>query len=158
MSARKSPGDRANRDPIVYEDMAICWDGKIRGPELPKERKWSEETTTWWEVIRRSAQAMSFHATDWLHLLDTARLHNKLWTRQTMLDADGKVVWVDIKPSEAASLAGEIRRRTENYGFTWADRRKYGIHITTPEQVAQEAEQATRRSAVDYRRKLNGLD
>lgn len=161
MSARKSPADRIRRGEVVYDDIPICWDGEIRGPALPDNKKWCLQTVAWWQTIRKSAQAMAFQDTDWLHMLDTARLHNKMWSAQQVVvkddDGNDKAVWMDAKPSELSTLAGEIRRRCENYGFTWADRRKYGIHITSPEQAAQEASQVTRQSAVDYRKKLNGL-
>lgn len=161
MSRRKSPEDRIRRGGVVYDDIPICWDGEIRGPTLPDDKKWCQQTRSWWQTIRKSAQAMAFQDTDWLHFLDTARLHNKLWSPQQVVVKNelghDEIKWVDIKPSEAASLAGEIRRRCESYGFTWADRRKFGIHITTPEQAAKEAEAVTRNSAVDYRKRLNGL-
>lgn len=158
MSQRKSPADRSHRVGVVYEDIPICWDGEIRGPTLPDSKKWCAQTVAWWQTIRKSAQAMAFHDTDWLHFLDTARLHNKLWGVSKVMDSEGNPHWVEVRPSEASSLAGEIRRRCESYGFTWADRRKFGIHITTPEEAAREAEQITRRSATDYRRRLNGMD
>ncbi len=160
MSARKSPANRANRIQPVYDDIPICWDGEIRGPTLPDNRQWSDQTRAWWQTIRKSAQAMAFQETDWLMMLDTARLHNILWSSFKVVDRDGEVHWMQVKPTEAASIAGEIRRRCESYGFTWADRRKYGIYITTPEQVAREAENTTRQSsssASDYRKRLNGL-
>ena len=156
MSARKSPSERSNREKPVYSDMAITWDGKIRGYPLPSGFDWCERTRIWWETIRRSAQAMSFHETDWLFLQETAFLHNKLWGVNTKFTKEGDVVRVPCSPTEAVSLAGEIRRRTESYGFTWADRRKYGITITTPEEATQEAEQIAK-SAVNYRAKLDGL-
>jgi hypothetical protein len=158
MSARKSPSQRANRDPIVYDDLPIAWDGKTRGPQLPEGYDWCDMTRRWWKIIRNSAQAMAFQETDWVQFLETAFLHNRFWGTQVVVDRDGNSVRTGVRPNEATALAAEIRRRTESYGFTWSDRRKYGIHITTPEHAAEEAEQITRQSAVDYRKKLNGLD
>lgn len=148
MSARKSPEDRANREKPVYPDMTICWDGKIRGPQLPGGYKWCRRTRAWWEMIRSSAQAMSFHQTDWEVLLETARLHNLYWDPES-----------SVRPTEMTGLAGEIRRRVEPYGFTWADRRKYGISITNGDEVANEAEQIAKNASksVNYRKKLDGL-
>lgn len=147
MSTRKDPGDRANREKPVYGDLNITWDGVTRGPELPEDYEWCTRTQNWWQTVRDSAQAMAFHPTDWEFLLETALLHHRLW-RQT-----GR----ELSPNGASTLAGELRIRLERYGFSWADRRKFGIHISTPEEAAQEAEQITRQSAVDYRKKLNGL-
>lgn len=158
MSARKNPSERSNREKPVYKDIAITWDGQMRGPNLPSGYKWCVMTKRWWKMIRCSPQAMSFHETDWYHMLETARLHNRFWGKNVEKLDSGVVVEIGIKPTEATALAGEIRRRTEAYGFTWADRRKYGIHISTDQEVTTEAEQVTKSAAVDYRRKLNGLD
>lgn len=160
MSSRKSPDDRTNREKPVYSDMSITWDGVTRGPELPQGYQWCDFTKRWWQMIRNSAQAMSFHDTDWYHMIETAFLHNRLFSTRTELDNDGNPVRIGVKPTEASTLAGEIRRRTEAYGFTWADRRKYGIHVVTDEDVKNAAEQATRgaaRTSTDYRKRLNGL-
>jgi len=150
MSLRKAPADRSNREKPVYPDMLLePSDGVLRGPELPKGYKWCGITKGWWNQLRESPQARMFKPSDWAHLLDTALLHNRLWGEP------------ELKPSEQASLASEIRRRLERYGFTWPDRRKYGINIADPEDVVEGAEaltkQAGRRSAIDYRKKLDGL-
>lgn len=155
MSARKDPEERTRRGAPVYDDLKIAWDGKLRGPQLPSGYNWCKMTRRWWEMIRKSPQAMSFHETDWYHMLETADLHNRLWGQREELDSDGRKVLIRVKPTEASTLAGEIRRRTEPYGFTWADRRKYGIRITSPDEVQSEAETLTR-NAVDYRARLNG--
>ena len=157
MSARKSPSDRVGRHKLTYEDLPITWDGETRGPDLPRGRNWHARTIKWWEMWRNSAQAMAFHESDWQHLQDTALLHHKMWSARKVLNDEGQEVWVDPSPAETATLAAEIRRRTEQYGMTWADRRKYGIVVMTPEEAAAEAEQLTRRSAaVDYKKKLLG--
>ncbi len=143
-SMRKQPEDRNNRANPVYGEVDLVWDGKTRGPSLPKGYDWCEITKKWWDMIRNSPQAMHCQPTDWANLIDTARLHNRLWGTP------------GLKPAEQVALAGEIRRRTEAYGFTWADRRKYGINIITEGAVAEQAEQIARASAVDYYKKLGG--
>lgn len=160
MSIRKDPSQRSNREKPKYSDLNIVWDGVTRGPELPEDYEWCPRTQSWWTTIRNSAQAMAFHDTDWEFLFETALLHNRLWR----IPDNPKF---NLTPNAMSMLAGEIRIRLERYGFSWADRRKYGIHVSTPEEAAQEAEQLTRQSApINYRqrlsaeeheRKLNGL-
>ena len=154
MSDRKSPGERANYDPIVYKDMQIAWDGQRRGPDLPRGFKWSDTTKEWWETIRCSAQAMAFLDTDWHYMLDVARLHNKLWGKIQRIDRQGNTFYSEATPGEATSLAAEIRQRLAPYGITWASRRKYGIDITNDDQITTEAEQVTRSAAEEYRQRL----
>lgn len=153
MSIRKDPSQRSNREKPLYSDLDITWDGVTRGPELPEDYEWCKRTQQWWITIRKSAQAMAFQDTDWEFLLETAALHNYLWSGSPFLnDRSGR----GLSPNGMSTLAGELRIRLERYGFSWADRRKYGIHVAEPGEVTKEAEQITR--AIDYRRKLNGLD
>jgi hypothetical protein len=149
MTARKSPADRANRERPVYPDQMLApWDGKVRGPELPDMDTlvWCVRTREWWQMIRECPQAKLFKLSDWHHLLDAALVHNRLWSHPAQL-----------KPAELTTLESELRRRTESYGFTWADRRKYGIWYSDAEDIVEEAEAVTKKSAVDYRASLNGL-
>jgi hypothetical protein len=144
MSARKAPEDRANREKVVYSEIPITWDGQTRGPTLPEDYDWCRMTRGWWQMIRNSAQASAFHPTDWAMLLDTAFLHQRYWGGTSVVTEDGREVRVMPKHNEATTLAAEIRRRCEPYGFSWADRRKYNIHIVTDAEVANAADQITR--------------
>lgn len=145
MSQRKSPEERVNRIPPVYPDKLLPpWDGKVRGIELPEMDSvvWCVRTREWWQMIRETPQAALFKLSDWHNLLDTALLHNEMWSNPS------------LKATERSTIAGEIRRRTEAYGFTWRDRQKFGIAYADPEDVVEEAESALRQSSVDYRAAL----
>lgn len=109
---RVRPNDTARRE---AEFTKVASDGELRGPELP-EAAWHERTLAWWDTWRRSAQAQTFTETDWSFLLDTALLHNELW-------------------SGNPGVAAELRLRVAKFGASPEDRLRLKLDIDT--EVAQ---------------------
>jgi hypothetical protein len=71
---------------------------------------WSERTQAWWATWRRSPLAVTFIDADWDFLLDTALLHNELW-------------------SGSPGVAAELRLRVAKFGATPEDRMRLRIAI-----------------------------
>ena len=100
----------------------ICADGEVRGPALPgmfvadhgEERDWHPMTVAWWETWRTSAQAQIMVDTDWSFMLDTALMHDAMWS---------KGQWV---------LAAEVRLRVAKFGATPEDRLRLKLEIEAP--------------------------
>ena len=109
---RVRPNDTARRE---AEFTKVAPDGELRGPELP-DGVWHERTLAWWDTWRRSAQAQTFTETDWSFLLDTALLHNELW-------------------SGNPGVAAELRLRVAKFGASPEDRLRLKLDIDT--EVAQ---------------------
>ena len=109
---RVRPNDTARRE---AEFTKVAADGELRGPELP-DAVWHERTLAWWDTWRRSAQAQTFTETDWSFLLDTALLHNELW-------------------SGNPGVAAELRLRVAKFGASPEDRLRLKLDIDT--EVAQ---------------------
>lgn len=74
---------------------------------------WPAQTRRWWESWRRSPQAVTFTATDWDFLLDSAVLHAALWRG-------------DVK------AAAELRLRVALFGATPADRARLRLSVKAP--------------------------
>jgi len=110
---RSRPNDTARRE---AEFTTIAADGKARGPELP-EGTWHERTVAWWATWRNSAQAQTFTDTDWSFLLDTALLHNELW-------------------SGNPGVAGELRLRVAKFGASPEDRLRLKLEINNEAEFA----------------------
>jgi len=101
--------------------QSVISDGKLRGPALPSGvlfdadgnvRPWHKMTQKWWEHWRRSPQATQMLTdADWDFLLDTALLHDQVWT-------NGE--W---------RLASEVRLRVQKFGATPEDRARLGVEI-----------------------------
>lgn len=124
--APKANGDRERRNAPTFSDVRVVADGKLRGPRLPKEFTWCDRTREWWEVWRRSANAMVMTDTDWEHLLETALLHNMLWSGSAPNGRENGAV-------SATQLAAEIRQRVTKLGATVEDRMKLRMSIVTPQ-------------------------
>lgn len=101
--APKPAGRRArtNKDPspsVVLEFR------RGEQPQLPDCIEWHPQTRLWWEEWGGTAQAETFTSTDWSFLLDTALMHNAMWS-------NGQ--W---------ALAAEVRLRVAKFGATPEDR------------------------------------
>lgn len=156
--------DAVRRNEPTFSKLVVEWDGVVRGPELPKIRigetrinkdgtftqeymTWNERTVEWYEMWRRSPQAMVWVESDWEHMLETALIHHKLW--------DGFAE--NLKPTEISNLSNELRRRMAPLGSTFEDRRKLRLDVKTPNDERNEEvaiEQAAS-SAVNYMERLN---
>jgi len=149
--APKARGDRERRNAPTFSDTKIVADGKLRGPRLPRDYDWCERTREWWETWRRSGNAMVMSDTDWEHLLETALLHNMLWSPKNPTSKFGAV--------SATQLAAEIRQRVTKLGATIEDRMKLRMSITTPqsEKDKEDRLQAEVKQAVDYMTNLAHL-
>lgn len=121
---RSRPNDTARRD---AEFAHVVDDGVVRGPDLP-DGVWHERTAAWWDTWRRSPLAQTFTSTDWDFLLDTALLHNELW-------------------SGNHGVAAELRLRVAKFGASPEDRLRLKIDITS------EVEQARAQPRVNAERK-----
>jgi len=104
---RSRPNDTARR---AAEFTHIATTGKVFGPVLPAEVSWSPRTTAWWQTWRECAQAFMFTSTDWDFLLDTAVLHNELWTGTT-------------------GVATELRLRVAKFGASPEDRLRLKLEV-----------------------------
>lgn len=108
-------------------------DGELRGPDLP-EADWHPATVAWWSTWRKSAQAKLLIDTDWSFLLDTALMHNAMWSNQR---------W---------EFAAEIRLRVAKFGATLEDRQRLKLDVST----GPEAPRASLTVMQGYRRAANG--
>lgn len=148
MVQRKPEGERSNRKPLVFPNVTLIRDGKIRGPE-PKDH-WAEETKEFWAWVRQSAQAQQFHDSDWLTLKIAFDIHSQLHSPKAFVDQkSSETVMLPITPGERRALAAEFRTYVAPYGFTHQDRIRYGITVKEAEDVATEARSAE--VEIDYR-------
>lgn len=117
----KPDDERQRANAPIYEKMQLTWDGIRRGPELPEDVpfEWCPRTKMWWDMWRDSAQAMVMIDTDWENFLETAMIHNALWSHPNTA-------------GQMTQLAGELRRRIESYGGTWEARRKLRMELDLP--------------------------
>lgn len=148
--------DRIRRNPPIYDKVQPEWDGYVRGPGLPGPPfVWCEKTTEWWERQRRSPQSMLMMDSDWDYMLDTALLHNALWTPEFSVDKDkGTFVYTAKSATTLTNLSKEIRARMAEYGDTWANRRKLRMDLSTPSEndipdIVKDAERTVARSYRD---------
>lgn len=142
---QKDDDDRVRRNAPVYDKVPVKWDGLCRGPELPVEHDWCQRTREWWEVWRNSPQSMVMTPTDWELMLESALLHNMLWSPRKNQGA-----------VSVTQLASELRRRVAAYGASFEDRVKLRMSIDSPQTAASEEaeiEQAAAQ-AVDYASRL----
>lgn len=104
---RSRANDTARRE---AEFRRVAADGVTRGPDLPAGVLWGERTKAWWLTWRTSPIAVTFIDADWDFLLDTALLHNELW-------------------SGSPGVAAELRLRVAKFGATPEDRMRLRIAI-----------------------------
>lgn len=152
----KPDDERERRNAPIYDKVQPEWDGLVRGPELTGPPfVWCDKTRAWWEQWRRSPQSMLMMESDWEYMLDTALLHNALWTPDIVVDKDlGTFTYQPKPPNALTALSKEIRSRLAEYGDTWANRRKLRMDLLTPTQedmpnIVKEAEQTVAKSYRD---------
>ena len=113
----------------------VKYDGVVRGFELPDaegllpplrrkidgewvqvpQTEWHPRTVAWWAAWRSSPQAMQMLTeVDWEYLLDTALMHNNLWTTGSF------------------ELASEVRQRMSMFGATPQDRMRLRMEVEVP--------------------------
>ena len=102
------------------EFRTIVADGEVHGPDLPAG-DWPEATRTLYETLRRDAIGTTLQPVEWLHVIDTMRLHALLW-----LD----------EPSNAIKVAAEVRLRLQSLGVTPEARMKLRLMVE-PDDAAQ---------------------
>ena len=113
---RSRPNDTARR---AAEFTHVAKTGKVSGPVLPAGIPWSDRTVAWWQTWRESAQAVLFTDTDWDFLLDTAVLHNELWSGTT-------------------SVAAELRLRVAKFGASPEDRLRLKLEVDSDVALAKQ--------------------
>jgi len=143
---QKDDDDRVRRNAPVYDKIPVKWDGLQRGPDLPEDVEWCPRTREWWKTWRHSPQSMVMTPTDWELMLETALLHNMLWSPRRNQGA-----------VSVTQLASEVRRRVAAYGASFEDRVKLRMSIETPQSAASEEEaiEEAAKSAIDYAERLN---
>lgn len=99
--------DQARRNP----QTALFKDGEVRGPELPADAPWHDQTIAWYETWRRSEIAQLWTDTDWDFLVDTAVLHTQFWMRANF------------------NVGAELRQRVAKLGATVEDRQRLRVSI-----------------------------
>lgn len=135
--APKDPENRARRNSDPAGRTTVVRDGEVRGLALPDGYGWHEMTRQWWEAWRRAPQAAAFEDTDWLFLLETAKLHSAFW------EGDVKV-------------APELRLRVAKFGATVEDRARLRLDITAPAVDGEAAAEGTSRSRYSHLRSVGG--
>jgi hypothetical protein len=111
--SRQRDQKRSEAQITVVED-----DGEIRGPELPENFEWPDQTREWWLTWRKSPQAQNFTDSDWSFLLDTAVLHAEFWMG-------------------VRQHAGELRLRVAKFGATPEDRARLRMQVGDGKRSAQ---------------------
>lgn len=122
---RSRPNDTARRE---AEMVKVAADGTMRGPDLPDGITWTARTSAWWLTWRMSPMAVTFTDTDWDFLLDTAMLHNELWSGNT-------------------GVAAELRLRVAKFGSTPEDRMRLKLAVEIPATQAKDAPAAKAKRA-----------
>lgn len=98
----------------------------LRGPALPGNVPWHEQTLLWWDTWRTAPQAQAMTTTDWDFLLDTAVLHDMFWSGQV-------------------KVAAELRLRVAKFGATPEDRMRLRMQVTAPPEGVPEPAKAPSR-------------
>lgn len=113
------------------------------GPALPKKprnKKWNENVTAWWDVIRVLPHCVLWDDADWQFAIETANYKELLWQEM----ADGKL------PS---TLATEIRRREDVMGTTREARRKLHIRYVDAAPATEDVDEP---GVVEYQETAGG--
>jgi hypothetical protein len=140
----RTPKDpsRRHRNPQGPTPPGEIDEKQLRGPDLPPladEEDWHPVTQKWWLSWRRSDQAGSFAETDWDFLLDTALMHNAMWSR-------GR--W---------EFAAEVRLRVAKFGATLDDRRRLQMDAPRSDPVESSASRTAKVTDIaSRRRRLSG--
>jgi hypothetical protein len=118
---RSRPNDTARRQ---AEFKHLVADGVLRGFDLPSNVPWTERTKAWWQNWRESPLAGTFIEADWDFLLDTALLHNELWSGNT-------------------GVAAELRQRVSKFGATPEDRLRLRLEVSKDVEDAPKPQRMT---------------
>jgi hypothetical protein len=134
--APKESRSRARDEKRREADVTtVSSDGQVRGPDLPDTLEWHARTRAWWETWRRSPQSQAFTDTDWSFLIDTALMHDAMWS---------KGQW---------TLAAEVRLRVAKFGATPEDRARLKMSVGEPQSSAA-PQRARNKSAVARRDRI----
>ncbi len=95
------------------EFRVVAADGDVHGPELPAG-DWPEQTRALYDTLRRDAIGTTLTSAEWLHVIDTMRLHSLLWRDEA---------------SNAIKVAAEVRLRLESLGISPAARMKLRLLV-----------------------------
>jgi hypothetical protein len=103
-------------------------------PALPDDRVWHPRTQEWWGMWQRSAQSETFTESDWSFLLDTALMHDAMWS---------KGQW---------TLAAEVRLRVAKFGATPEDRARLRMVFADADEKDEKRAAARQGSSARARR------
>lgn len=109
----------------------LAADGHAHGPELPAG-DWPEATVRLYETLRRDPIGTELTAAEWLHVIDTMRLHSMLWSDE---------------PSNAIKVAAEVRLRLQSLGITPEARMKLRMMIEPAESSMSKLDELRARQA-----------
>lgn len=160
----KPADQRQRRNAELFPTQVIRWDGKRRGPDLPKDIgiTWCPMAQKWWDTWRDSPNAMIMTETDWIVMFETAVLVNEYWTPRIVVNhrqtkGEPKFLQSQRPATELTNLAKEIRTRLAAFGGTYEDRRKLRLEFITDatEQAYEESIQATATQGISYLEKMN---
>ena len=130
--------DKRKNKPALNDTVLVRRnDDKLIGPDLPLGKAWCKETRQWWDMWRRHEMAPKMEPSDWMHLLDTALLHNEYW--------------MGVLPAaQMVSYAAEIRRRVAAFGATLEDRLKLRIKFANSDENVPNEDGTPKTPGVDY--------
>jgi hypothetical protein len=128
--------NRRRRNADTYADVraTVVDDGELVGPAL--EGDWTPMVRAWWDTWRRSPQAKTFLATDWMRLRMIAPLLEKYLAAPHHL------------------VLAEIRQNESLLGATHTDRLKARIKVEKPTERVDAPAGVT--AIQDYRNRLTG--
>lgn len=144
----KDENSRVNRVKSKYDKTVLpVADGVLRGPDLPEFRRpWCTRTLEWWDMWRKSPQALLMTETDWETMLEAAIIHNEIWRNRMPNDR--------LSPNALVQLMSELRQRVASFGATWEDRQKLRLTIDAP--MSKEEEDA--KIAADAQQAVNYVE
>jgi hypothetical protein len=132
-AVRSRPNDTARREAemTILED-----DGDMYGPDLPEGvlpdgAKWHPQTVALWDSLRRLPLLKDELPLGWQFLLDTALMHNTMWSK-------GR--W---------EFASEVRLRLAKFGATPEDRMRLKIKVTGPTEESKRPDSSDNGSVSD---------
>lgn len=97
---------RVNKDPVSTTNLTFQ---RCDPPELPDDYDWHPQTRRWWTIWQQSPMASIMGPTDWAFMIDTALMHDAMWSKKQ---------W---------TLAAEVRLRVAKFGATPEDRLRLRI-------------------------------
>lgn len=113
--APKDPSRRARRNKDTIPQTILRFE-RAEPPDLPEDRDWHPRTRAWWEMWKRSPQAEVMVESDWYFLLDTALMHDAMWS---------KGQW---------TVSAEVRLRVAKYGATPEDRARLRMQFADADE------------------------